>query len=330
MGLQTDLHLTGNDFSTAASSLFIAYLLASIPTGFILNKVPTAKYLALNLTLWGITTSSTAGTFNYTTLLINRIFLGIFAAANAPSLLLITGQWYRKDEQALRTAFWYAFEGVAIVVGGVVSFGFQHAPQTGLAGWRVMFLLLGGITVMAAIAILVVLPDTPMRARLLTSSEKAALLEHVKENRTGIVNHHFRLRQLLEILQDPQIWVLVIATMLVTTSSGIIGTYSSTVNKNVGFSSPNRRTAQHALRSSLHPLHPRLWLRNSTRSASLVRPSRSRRLHTRRRRTDGFLLTFSQNLTPSGRIPRQRRSHSADNSLRMGDCERRGLYKASS
>src|SRR5690242_14568116 len=43
MGLAPDLGLQGNDFSNAATAFFIAYLVAEVPTGYVLNKVPASK-----------------------------------------------------------------------------------------------------------------------------------------------------------------------------------------------------------------------------------------------------------------------------------------------
>jgi hypothetical protein len=33
MGINADLHLTGNDFSNASTAFFIAYLIAEVPNG---------------------------------------------------------------------------------------------------------------------------------------------------------------------------------------------------------------------------------------------------------------------------------------------------------
>ena len=52
MGLVKDLELKGNDFSNAATAFFIAYLVAEVPTGYVLNKVPVGKWLGGNVVLW--------------------------------------------------------------------------------------------------------------------------------------------------------------------------------------------------------------------------------------------------------------------------------------
>ncbi|TKA72539.1 hypothetical protein B0A49_04233 [Cryomyces minteri] len=224
MGLNKDLNLKGNDFSNAATAFFIAYLIAEIPNAIVLQKVPVAKWLGANVVLWGVATACTAAAHDYHSLLAVRIFLGIFEAAIAPSLMLISSQWYTKSEQAPRFSIWYAGLGLGQIIGGVLSFAFQqikHHPA--LSGWRIMFVVLGCVTVTIGFVTIWLLPDTPMRARFLSEAEKVALLRHVAANQTGIANTRFKYSQILAI----------------SISSGVVTTYSATLIRNFGFSPPN-------------------------------------------------------------------------------------------
>lgn len=150
--------------------------------------------------------------------------------------MLISSQWYTKSEQAPRFSFWYLGLGLGQVVGGAVSFAFQHvAPGAALAGWRAMFVVLGCLTVVFGLATVLLLPDTPMRAPWLSVTEKVALLKHVSVNQTGIDTPGFRPREVLEALADPQIWLLVVSVVLLSVSSGVVTTYSATLIKNLGY-----------------------------------------------------------------------------------------------
>lgn len=234
MGIREDLNLVGNDFSNIATFLFVGLLAFEIPNIYFLQKIPAAKWLGFNVTAWGIATACGAAAHNYQTLLVSRVFLGIFEATIGPSLLLISSQYYTKSEQAPRFSFWYCGLGVGQILGGVVSYGFQGV-DTRLAGWRVMFITLGAITVAIGLTVFFFLPDTPMKARWLSDMEKTALLKHVSTNNTGIQNRKFKPRQILEALMDPQMWLLLLATILLSVSSGVITTYSATLIRNLGF-----------------------------------------------------------------------------------------------
>jgi MFS family permease len=217
MGLNKDLKLKGNDFSNAGSSFFISYLIAEVLYGFILNKVSASRVMTVTIILWGINSACMAAVTDYTTLIVARVFLGIFEGSISPCLSLIVSQWYTKSEQAPRFAIWYSGMGLGQVLGGVLSFAFQHV-HVGFAGWRILFIVCGALTILLGIATYYVIPTSPMEAKFISDEEKAALLRHISSNKTGVVNHQFKASQLKEMLFDPQIWLLIIMTILVSVS----------------------------------------------------------------------------------------------------------------
>ena len=242
MGLNADLGLSVSQFSNIATFLFVGLLCFEVPNIYFLQMVPAAKWLGINVTLWGVATACGAAAVNYRTLLVSRVFLGIFEATVGPSLMLISSHWYTKSEQAPRFSFWYLGLGLGQIIGGAVSYGFQHmAPGSGLAGWRTMFVVLGCVTVTIGLSVLVFLPDTPMKARWLSNTEKVALLKHVSVNQTGIESRKFRPKQILEAVLDPQMWLLLLSVVLLSVSSGVVTTYSATLIRNLGY--PPKRAA---------------------------------------------------------------------------------------
>lgn len=182
---------------------------------YFLQVVPAAKWLGANVVLWGIATACGAAAHNYRTLLVSRIFLGIFEATIGPSLLLISSQWYTKSEQAPRFSLWYCGLGIGQIVGGAVSYGFQNVKREGFESWRIMFVVLGCVTVVIGLCTFFFLPDTPMQARWLTDEEKVVHLKHVSVNQTGIQDREFRIGEIAEALLDPQVYLLMVAVILV-------------------------------------------------------------------------------------------------------------------
>lgn len=236
MGLNQDLKLKGNEFSNIATFLFVGLLCFEVPNIYFLQMVPAAKWLGANVVLWGIATACGAAAHNYQTLLVSRVFLGIFEATIGPSLMLISSQWYTKSEQAPRFSFWYLGLGLGQIIGGAASYGFQHiGAGAGLAGWRIMFLTLGMVTVVIGLCTFIFLPDTPMNARWLSDSEKVALLKHVSVNQTGIESRKFRPKEIVEALGDPQLYLMVLSVVLLSVSSGVVTTYSATLIRGLGY-----------------------------------------------------------------------------------------------
>ena len=167
------------------------------------------------MVLWGIATACTAAAKDYGTLLAARIFLGIFEAAIAPSLMLVSSQWYTKSEAAPRFSIWYMGLGVGQIIGGIVSYAFQQVKNPSFYGWKIMFLVLGLVTILIGFITFFFLPDTPMKASWLSETEKVILLKHVAINQTGVDQRKVNPKHIVEVLLDIQLWLMTILTILV-------------------------------------------------------------------------------------------------------------------
>jgi MFS family permease len=179
--------------------------------------LPAGKWLGANVIAWGIATACTAAATNYTTLLVCRIFLGALEAAIAPSLMMISSQWYTNAEQASRFALWFCGAGLSQIIGSLIAFGFQHlSPTAPLAGWRIMFIVLGLLTIVTGIATYFMIPDSPMSAGFLSKAEKVALLNHISKNRTGVYQQKMDVSQLKELFFDVQLWLFTVLSLLVS------------------------------------------------------------------------------------------------------------------
>jgi predicted MFS family arabinose efflux permease len=84
-----------------------------------------------------------------------------------------------------------------------------------LEGWRVMFVVLGLVTVAVGVVTFFFLPDTPMRAAFLSEDEKVFAIRRVGGNKTGIENRKFKWLHVKELALDVQIYLLVLVTVLV-------------------------------------------------------------------------------------------------------------------
>ena len=188
MGLVTDLDLTKSNYQWLGSIFYIGYLGFEYPTSRLLQRLPLAKYSAFNIILWGLTLSCTAATSNFAGIASVRLILGIFEAAVTPGFVLFTSQWYTKKEQGFRTGIWFSFNGFANILGGLVAYGVARGTSgrsVALAGWKIIFLVWGLITLMTGIIFLFVMPDSPLKARFLKDSERRLVIERTRHNQQG-------------------------------------------------------------------------------------------------------------------------------------------------
>ncbi|KAF2095380.1 allantoin permease [Rhizodiscina lignyota] len=236
MGLYTDTNIDTNQFSDLALLFYVTYLAFEFPHGYGMQRLPTAKYLATMLTLWGVIVTVTSACNNYGGLVTTRVLLGCFESAVAPSLILITTMWYKKNEAPLRVGIWYLGTGTGTICGSLISYGFQHYHGTSFKSWQIMFLVVGLVTVGMGVVNFFLLPDNPMTSRL-THAEKIVAIERLRENQTGIENKHFKLKQVKECFIDPQTWLLAVITIASNVPNGAVSSYQATIIKNFGYDS---------------------------------------------------------------------------------------------
>lgn len=134
MGLLKDAHITTSQFSLLALVFYVTYLAFELPTGYLMQRLPTAKYLGANVILWGLCVALNSVCKNFGSLVAVRVLLGVFESAVAPALILITTMWYKRDEQPKvgddcllhsslytddcfqRIGFWYIGTGCGVIM----------------------------------------------------------------------------------------------------------------------------------------------------------------------------------------------------------------------
>ncbi|EFR00101.1 allantoate permease [Nannizzia gypsea CBS 118893] len=240
MGLLEDAHLDTNQYSYLGLAFYVSYLFFELPTGYLMQRFPTAKYLGANrkFILWGTVVTLNCAAKNFAGLLVLRLLLGCFEASVAPSLILITGMWYKKKEQPARMGFWYSGTGTATIIGALSAYGLLFYTGERFRPWQVMFLIFGLITIFTGILVVLFLPDNPMTARL-TQAEKVFAIERLRENQTGIENKHFKFNQFKEVFQDPQTYLLTLITTAGLVPNAAISQFQSLIIKAIG-DTPNK------------------------------------------------------------------------------------------
>lgn len=128
--------------------------------------------------------------------------------------MLISSQWYTKSKQAPRFAFWYCGLGCAQMTGEILSYAFQQIDGAAIAGWRIMFAVLGCLTVLLEFAAMWILPDSPMSARFVSDSEETAVLHHVAANHNGAKGKQtVKKSQRVEAARDPELRLFALMTI---------------------------------------------------------------------------------------------------------------------
>lgn len=86
--LEEDLGMTGTQFNTAVSVLFVGYILTQIPSNMIITKVRPSFYLSSWMVVWAAVSACTSLVQNFEGLVACRFFLGITEAlVSSPRLV---------------------------------------------------------------------------------------------------------------------------------------------------------------------------------------------------------------------------------------------------
>lgn len=201
--------MNASQFSYLATFFYVTYACFQPIHAVLVQKFPVAKYLGTMITFWGITVTMHCVCKSFGGLVAVRLLLGMFEAAVAPCLLIVTGMWYKRSEQPMRIGIWYLGVGVGVIVGALASFGFQFYTAHAFKSWQIMYLVFGLLTIALGITIVLFLPDNPMTSRL-SASEKVAAIERVRANQTGIENKQWKGYQVRETFIDPKTWLIIV------------------------------------------------------------------------------------------------------------------------
>lgn len=68
-----------------------------------------------------------------------------------------------------------------------MSYGIGQT-NTAIASWRLLFIVIGGFTLIWGVVLVIWLPDSPLRENFLRGKDRYIALDRVKDNMTGIEN----------------------------------------------------------------------------------------------------------------------------------------------
>ncbi|RDW89932.1 putative Allantoate permease [Aspergillus mulundensis] len=235
-GMSTDTHLTGNQYSWVGSIFYFGYLLFEYPAALLMQRLPVAKLLAGTVFAWAVLMLCTAATQNFAGLATVRFLMGMAEAPAFPIASILTVMWWKTSEQPLRLAFW--FNQLSSVFAGIISYGIGQTGTTTIGNpWRLLFLVLGAVSVIWAVIVYIFLPDSPISAWWLSDREKFVALQRVKDNNTGMEDKTIKWHQVREALVDPKTWLLALFAVAQNIPNGGLVTFSAIIVNGLGYSS---------------------------------------------------------------------------------------------
>ena len=132
-----------------------------------------------------------------------------------------------------------AFAYFSSVFNGFLAFVVGKIPDSApLHKWQYLYIITGVINVAYSLFIVYILPDNPMNARFLKSSEKYHGTQRLAENRTGMENRVWKWAQVREALLDIKVWIIFFYNIAINIpNGGLVAFGTIIIEKGMGFDS---------------------------------------------------------------------------------------------
>lgn len=212
--LLKDLSLNAVDFGLLGMTFMWAFALAQAPMGSVLDRFGARKGMTIVLlfTAVGSLTFSFAQTFSL--VIIGRIIIAIALAGFLIGGAKIISAWFSKKEYP---GMWALFMALG-TIGGI---GATKPLQAMMAsyGWRTSFAIIGGASVLLAIAAYILLKDRPSEAGLSTPDELMG--EAPTQTQTQATNVDWW-QSLKEVLSMPKMWMCGLLALGVNSSGQVL------------------------------------------------------------------------------------------------------------
>ncbi|KAF2738716.1 major facilitator superfamily transporter [Polyplosphaeria fusca] len=184
-GLQEDLNIDNTQYATCLSILYVGYILMQVPSNMFINRISRPSlYISVAMLLWGMISTLSGNTKNYSGMVAIRFCIGFVEAAFLPGALLILSKWYTRRELTTRNAILFCGNLISNAFSSLVGAGvLSNMDGTlGHAAWRWLYWIEGAATMAIAISAAFILPDLPHNTRGFTQEEREVAVLRMTED----------------------------------------------------------------------------------------------------------------------------------------------------
>ncbi|GAM37799.1 MFS allantoate transporter [Talaromyces pinophilus] len=229
------LKITTVQYSWVAAITYYGVLASQYPLLALAQKVPIGKFQGVVIFYCGMCSLLMIVLTNFSGAMALRFFFG-FHVVLSPLHILVTGMWWRSEEQPTRIGVWSCGASLGSVAGQAMNYGLVHLGGPFAASpWKYIYLVLGCITMSFGILFSIFFPDSPKKARFLTEREKLIAVERLRENNIGITNRKFKWLQARAAMLDYTVWLLGANMFVIALSNAAIQSYGGLIIKAMGF-----------------------------------------------------------------------------------------------
>ncbi|KAL4959022.1 putative MFS transporter [Aspergillus stella-maris] len=237
-GMEDDLKLGGNQYSWLLTIFYISYVLFE-PMALMWKLMPPHRWAAITALTWGIAATCQAAVQNWSGLMALRFILGAAEAAFGPGSPYLLSFFYSKRELGLRCGLFVSAAPLANTFAGALAYGITSGHPK-LTSWRLLFLVEGAPSLVAAILAWCFLPDHPSTARFLTEEEQdVARARSLRRSGEGERVQGVDMKELGRTLLDVKPWITALMYFSCNVSFSSLPVFLPTILEAMGFESIN-------------------------------------------------------------------------------------------
>jgi predicted MFS family arabinose efflux permease len=170
--IQDTLHVTDSQLGLIGGLYFaLFYCLISIPVGWLADRSNRVKVLSTACAIWSAATMACGMASTYPQLVVARMSVGVGEAGGVPPSYAIISDYFPPGRRGTALGIFNLGPPLGAALG--IAFGASIAAAY---SWRLAFIVLGGVGIAAAIALILIVRE-PVRGGLDRNATKAASVD---------------------------------------------------------------------------------------------------------------------------------------------------------
>ncbi|KAF8203870.1 major facilitator superfamily domain-containing protein [Pholiota molesta] len=213
-----DLGLSTNDFNLGTILFRLSFLVAELPSQLVSKRVGPDVWIPCQMVLWSIVSLSQFWLKGKGTFFACRCLLGFIQGGFIPDIVLYLSYFYTKNELPIRLAFFWVSNYTSDMISAFVAAGILRLRGVhGQAGWRYLFLIEGGFTLLVGLLSFIMMPPGPTQTKAwfrpkgwFTERDEVIMVNRVLRDDPSKSDMHNReglnVRMIWEALKDWRLW----------------------------------------------------------------------------------------------------------------------------